>query len=436
MTRARRIPRVLISVLLASLLALVVSVAGAGAEVEIPTDADIDSATLYVYTTNASGQTVNVHRITAPWVEDEVTWNSFNGNFDSVVIGTFVADSVGWHEVDVTALVIDWINEDYPNYGVLLEQGSTSATKYHSSEYTPTTPDIPADYRPKLEICYNGTCVTIQRPGVEQDGVADAYIWEINPDYNGNWERLYTGLINNYEKQSLLRFDFSVRGGGEGCTPGFWKQEQHFDSWDGTGYSPDTKFSDVDVFDRVIAIRWSQKGKPEPKSDPTLLQALEAKGGGINALARHAVAALLNAANPGTNYFYTEGQIIAMVQKAIDDENYKSTKDLLVEQNEMGCPLNGDSDSPPRDCMECQGQDGNAGPHTVDTSPKKGHGPKPSATNMHGAGPNNGPCNAGGMPAALDEVTPGKGFGKAVSEIAKSGPGAVAPHMGKGKRAH
>ena len=25
--------------------------------------------------------------------------------------------------------------------------------------------------------------------------------------------------------------------GGEGCTPGFWKQDQHFDSW--VGFAPD-----------------------------------------------------------------------------------------------------------------------------------------------------------------------------------------------------
>ncbi len=64
-------------------------------------------------------------------------------------------------------------------------------------------------------------------------------------------------------------------GGGEGCTPGYWKQSQHFDSW--TGYSPSTQFSAV--FENAFP------GK-------TLLQVLEQGGGGLNALGRHTVAAL------------------------------------------------------------------------------------------------------------------------------------------------
>lgn len=77
--------------------------------------------------------------------------------------------------------------------------------------------------------------------------------------------------------------------------PGFWKQDQHFDYWN--IYSPDMKWSDV--FGESITIQWQDKGRPKNIEDPTLLQALQANGDGINALARQAVADLLNSVVPG-----------------------------------------------------------------------------------------------------------------------------------------
>jgi hypothetical protein len=125
--------------------------------------------------------------------------------------------------------------------------------------------------------------------------------------------------------------------GDEGCTPGYWKQPHHFDSW--VGYQPNDTFEEV--FTRMITVRWGAPGeRPHPVGDPTLLQALQARGGGINALARHAVAALLNAANPGVNSMYTVGEVIGMFQAAFDSGDFETTKNTLMEANEFGCPLN------------------------------------------------------------------------------------------------
>ena len=126
----------------------------------------------------------------------------------------------------------------------------------------------------------------------------------------------------------------TVTTGGEGCTPGYWKQPQHFDSWT-PPYDPPDKFSDV--FARLITVR---AGGKRIITDPTLLQALQANGGGINALVRHGVAALLNAASPGVAYAFSPDAVIAMVQAAIDSGDYETTKDLLAAENERGCPLN------------------------------------------------------------------------------------------------
>lgn len=154
--------------------------------------------------------TVRVHRIITPWVEPDVTWESFNGGFDPTVEGSFEADSVGWHTVTLTALVQAWVDNPAQNYGLLLEQGGTPYNNYTSSE------GDPAANRPKLDVCYRrGTgpevCLTIQR-GVGTSVVNDAYIWAGVPDYAGGESTvLFTGLFSNQlgsgEKYSLFRFE-------------------------------------------------------------------------------------------------------------------------------------------------------------------------------------------------------------------------------------
>jgi hypothetical protein len=112
---------------------------------------------------------------------------------------------------------------------------------------------------------------------------------------------------------------------GDGCTPGFWRQPHHFAAWVPTGYAPN------DPFDTVFG--------RSPGDDLTLHEALTARGGGINALLRQAVAALLNAAHPDVAYRYTVAEVISIVQRAIDSGAFESAKDLLESANELGCPL-------------------------------------------------------------------------------------------------
>jgi hypothetical protein len=75
-----------------------------------------------------------------------------------------------------------------------------------------------------------------------------------------------------------------------------------------------------------------------------LLEALDANGGGINALARHAVAALLNIANPDIAYgIGSTAGLITMVHDAIvsgDESQIDALHVLLADYNEAGCPLN------------------------------------------------------------------------------------------------
>ena len=117
--------------------------------------------------------------------------------------------------------------------------------------------------------------------------------------------------------------------GGEGCTPGYWKQSQHFDSWTAP-YDP------TDSFNATFGVNVTLSG------GTTLLGALQSGGGGINALARHATAALLNAASPGVDSDFTTAQVIALVQDAIAPGGItiEAAHQLLAAANEQGCPLN------------------------------------------------------------------------------------------------
>ena len=128
----------------------------------------------------------------------------------------------------------------------------------------------------------------------------------------------------------LLEFynsQIPTTGGGEGCTPGYWKAPQHFDSW--VGYAPGDLFSSVfeDAF----------PGK-------TLLDVLNAGGNTAGeALGRHTVAALLNAAGgSGVSYDLTTAQVIAGFNAAWpgDKNALNAQKAIFSGFNEQGCPLN------------------------------------------------------------------------------------------------
>lgn len=122
---------------------------------------------------------------------------------------------------------------------------------------------------------------------------------------------------------TLTVFSSNSFGCTEGCTPGYWKQVQHFDSWC-TEYSPSDDFETVFGVDASFTV--------------TLLDALKQGGGGEKALARHAVAALLNGCYALD--YYTPAQVIDMVQDSYASTDFESFKNVFEAENELGCPLN------------------------------------------------------------------------------------------------
>jgi hypothetical protein len=114
----------------------------------IPVDAQIESASLTLAELKVAGAgTVRAHRVTAPWSEPTVTWNSFGDAFDPALSASF-SSGAGAGTVALGALVQTWVEHPLANHGLLLEQDAPAATFFKSSEYA-----IKGD-RPKLSLCY------------------------------------------------------------------------------------------------------------------------------------------------------------------------------------------------------------------------------------------------------------------------------------------
>ena len=112
-----------------------------------------------------------------------------------------------------------------------------------------------------------------------------------------------------------------VERGDEGCSQGYWKN--HRNSWGPAGYNTG------DNYNVVFGVPYNK----------TLLGALESGGGKQYALGRQAVAALLNAAHPYIDYYYSEAEVIDIVQDGYDTGDLEGAKNLL-EEHISPCPLN------------------------------------------------------------------------------------------------
>lgn len=172
----------------------------------LPGGATFESASLNIYVNQAYNHLVDLHRITNDWDENTVTWTSFAGSYAPSVEASFPTELHGWHSIDISALVMGWINGDYANYGVLLKHNEFNwpMTQYFAKEN--------GTEQPYLEICYT-------MPDGEEfcDQILptdDSYIWENYPADNfGTRVVLYTGwnTETSLEKQAMLKFDLEVQ---------------------------------------------------------------------------------------------------------------------------------------------------------------------------------------------------------------------------------
>lgn len=144
-----------------------------------------------------------------------------------------------------------------------------------------------------------------------------------------------SGIVSN---EQAVRFVFTYteipdEGGTEGCTPGYWKQKQHFDSW--VGYTPVQTLESV--FDMPDAFGMDNL---------SLVDALGLPGGpgslgAARILMRAAVAALLNSG--AVDYTMSTAEVIAAVNAALatnDRDTMLGLASSLDSDNNLGCPLN------------------------------------------------------------------------------------------------
>ena len=140
--------------------------------------------------------------------------------------------------------------------------------------------------------------------------------WGEGPSFPGaNWAM--------YFLHTLQECDVVEETAEQGCSPGYWRQSHHFESW--KDYTPYEFFDDV--FGREI------------NQDMILGDGIQLGGGELNALIRHSVAALLNAASDDVDYPFTVAEVKSSFQAAFDSEQYEATKDIFDNANNLGCPL-------------------------------------------------------------------------------------------------
>ena len=106
---------------------------------------------------------------------------------------------------------------------------------------------------------------------------------------------------------------YRVAPKAEGKTPGFWKNNADNKGAAAWPRNPDGSL----VYDPYQTLGSVFSGLPPEYADMTLLEALGNGGGGIEALLRQAVAALLSAAQPFIAYPYAAVQVIALTNAAI-----------------------------------------------------------------------------------------------------------------------
>ncbi len=175
------------------------------------------SAFLHVWVREAYNHEVNLHRITAAWSEMDVTWANFGGSFDPTIEASFIADAVGWHVIDVSTVVEDWLGGG-TNHGFLFDQETGyPPTVYNSRERTTE--------QPYLELNYATSTGTLTEQFLP---AADSYIWEPHPNHNGGSSaNLYTGFQDStgQEKQTMMRFELLAM---KTRTPGYWKTHSSY----------------------------------------------------------------------------------------------------------------------------------------------------------------------------------------------------------------
>jgi hypothetical protein len=180
--------------------------------------------------------------------------------------------------------------------GVVLNDTATLAGAYNP------TGSITFNLYPPSNATCDGSGIYMQVVALTGNSAATSPGFTSNAAGVWHWTADYPGDLNNKAASSGCEAEPVTinQPAGQYCSPGYWKQEQHFDSY--VNYNPTDLFDDV--FGRAAF------------PDKTLVQVLSTGGGGLIAYSRATVGALLNA--DAINSGLTPAQVIAKFQATFD----------------------------------------------------------------------------------------------------------------------
>ncbi|MCD4819490.1 MAG: DNRLRE domain-containing protein [Candidatus Cloacimonetes bacterium] len=110
--------------------------------------------------------TTDFYAITEDWNEE--TWNPHShAQYDNYVWATYGFNVNGWHSIDLTQLVQNWIDNGLENYGLLIRaQTGSKFSKFYSKEHSNSNlhPYLEVNYTPVYisESSIHGTILNIQ----------------------------------------------------------------------------------------------------------------------------------------------------------------------------------------------------------------------------------------------------------------------------------
>ena len=180
-------------------------------------------------------------------------------------------------------------------------------------------------------------------PALPQTGnpVQSTFSWTPTVNQQGWWGIHFFAEDQN-GNQTICTVGIDIgpppTGGGEGCTPGAWKNHLlNIGEWGPTGYSPGQTVGSV----------FSAASAFPSLASTNLLQALSLPGGPTvlgmaQNLMRAAVAGVLNAAHPDIAYPPTPAQIINAVNERLASGNRQAMedlKDIIDNANNAACPI-------------------------------------------------------------------------------------------------
>ncbi|HET6227227.1 MAG TPA: DNRLRE domain-containing protein [Bacteroidia bacterium] len=187
----------------------------------IPANATITSAKLSLYynpnypalTQHNGSNALWIQRVTSPWVENSVTWNTqpTTTTANQLSIAQSASPTQNYTNMDVRLLVEDMLKSGNNNYGFMIRLQEESP---YRDVMLASSDNIDKNLHPKLEICYTvnpDNCLTLQPDSLKGKDAEVGYIVP-NTNYGGSKKMSPYAWTQNGELnvvRDFIEFDLS-----------------------------------------------------------------------------------------------------------------------------------------------------------------------------------------------------------------------------------